>query len=245
MAETKLRQMLPAELDRIAFGVRYEPQLKLLDRLGTVMDEILRTDGTPFGGERFPLSETLPMQYRLLNPDNNSELLINSQDTILQVPLGTRDATRVIELGEDFQEFVLEPLRKQGNVRNIARYGALLQFKEDKGTTFVNPPIAHYLSSDFPKANTLGMRFSRRLAVEEALAKKRVDDYRNAIYTVDQNESGGVRFSIDYQAYFQPFLDAGEWSDRPFSSFVTKGVEYVEGEFQRWLKTFAAASEVA
>ena len=51
------------------------------------------------------------------------------------------------------------------------------------------------------------MRFGRRVAVEEALAKKRVDDYRNVIYTVDQNESGAVHFSINYQDYFQPFLD--------------------------------------
>ena len=99
----KLRRMLPAELARIAFGVRYDPQLKLLDRIGTVMDEILKAEGTPFGAEQFPLSEIVPMQYRLLNTEENSELLINSQDTILQMPLRTRDAARVIELGRVFK----------------------------------------------------------------------------------------------------------------------------------------------
>ncbi|MGA8871656.1 MAG: hypothetical protein WB460_11000, partial [Candidatus Acidiferrales bacterium] len=192
-----------------------------------------------------PFNQTLPMQYRLLNPDENSELLVNSQDTILQMPVETRNASLINELGRDFQEYVLRPLRKIGGVKNIARYGLVLHFKEDKTATLDNPPIAHYLSSDFPKANTLFMRFSRRLPADEALAKKRVEDYRNVIYDLEESDTGEVRFSIDYQEYFQPSLDASEWDERPFSKFADRGTDYIEGELQRWLRTFAAAHEVA
>jgi hypothetical protein len=241
----KVNRMAPAEIQRFAFGVRYEPQFKLLDRAGSVVDEVLRVAGTPFGPETFPLSEVGPLQYRLVNNETNSDLLINSQDTILQMSLNTRNGSQVNEWGKAFDEYVLRPLRKSGGVKNITRYGVMLHFKEDKATSLGNPPIARYLAPDFSKANTLFMRFSRRLPVEEALSKKRVDDFRNAIYAMNQSESGEVRISIDYQWYFQPPLDAGEWDDRPFSAFVDRGAEYVEGEFQKWFQKFGAVSEVA
>jgi len=245
LALEKVSRMTSAELHRIAFGVRYEPQLKLLDRIGTVMDEVLKQDDTPFGPERFPVSEILPMQFRLLNTDDGSELLINAQDTILQMPLETRDASRVNDLGREFDEYVLQVLRRTGGVKNIVRYGMLFHFKEIKAATLENSPLSRYLSSDFPNANTLFMHFSRRLAADEALAKKRVDDFRNVNYSINQSERDMVRFSIDYQNYFQPMLDASEWDGRPFSDFVDRGTEYVETECQRWLKTFAVIPEVA
>jgi hypothetical protein len=92
---------------------------------------------------------------------------------------------------------------------------------------------------DFPRTNSLFMRFTRRIPVEEAFAKKRVDDYHTAIYAVEQAESGDVVFSIDYKDYFQPPLDAKEFADRPFSAFVDRGTEFIESEFGKWLKKFA------
>lgn len=240
-----LSRIAPAEFQRLAFGVRYASQHKLLDHIGSVVDEILGAGGTPFGPETFPLSEANPLQHRLLNNDTNTFLLINPQDTILEMSLKTRDGSQVNEWGKDFQEYVLKPLKKIGGVKNIARYGVVLSFKEDKASSLKNPPITRYLSSDFPNANSLFLRFSRRLPVEEALAMKRVDDYRNAIYSVEQSEAGEVRVSIDYQEYFQPLLDGGDWDSKPFSAFVDRGTRYVEGEFQKWFRKFVAVSEVA
>jgi hypothetical protein len=241
----KPSRMIPAEIQRIAFGVRYEPQLKLLDKFGTLTDEILRAEDTPFGPDIFPLSAAEPLQFRLLNPDKEYELQINSQDTILQMRLNTRNASRIDVLAEEFDEYVLNPLREIGGVKNIARYGVLFHFKETYASSLKNPPIARYISSDFSNANSLSMRFSRRLPVEAALAMKRIEDYRNAIYVVDQSDSGEVRISIDYQEYFQPLLDIRDWKERPFSAFVNRGTEYVEGEFGKWYDKFAVVSEVA
>jgi hypothetical protein len=240
-----LNRMAPAEIQQLAFGVRYEPQLKLIDKIGEVFDEILRADGTPFGPETFPLTDANPLQHRLVNTETDSWLLINSQDTILQLLVKTRNESKVDEWARDFQEYVLRPLRKIGGIKNISRYGVLLHFKEEKATSLKNPPVKRYFSPEFPNVNSLAMRFSRRLPVEEALGKKRVDDFRNAIYSVEQSESGQVLVSIDYQEYFQPMLDAGEWDDRPFPAFVDRGTDYVGGEFQRWFEKFAVVAEVA
>jgi hypothetical protein len=240
-----LRRLAPAEIEQLAFGVRYELQLKLMDKIGAVIDEILRADGTPFGPDTFPLTDANPYQHRLLNNETGTWLLINAQDTILQLPMKTKNESQVDELAGDFQEYVLKPLREIGGVKHIARYGVLFRFTEQEAASLENPPIKRYLSPEFPNANSLVMHFTRRLPVEEALAMKRVNDFRNAIYSVGQSESGKVQVSIDYQEYFDPLLDAGEWNARPFTAFVERGTEYVHGEFQRWFQKFAAVSEVA
>jgi hypothetical protein len=243
-AENLLR-LAPAEIQQVAFSVRYEPQLKLMDKIGAVIDEILRADGTPFGSDTFPLSDVNPYQYRLVSNQMDSYLLVNAQDTLLQVPMNTKNESQVDELASGFQEYVLGPLREIGGVKNIARYGVLFRFTEQEAASLENPPIKRYLSFEFPNANSLAMHFSRRLPVEEALAMKRVNDFRNAIYSVGQSESGKVQVSIDYQEYFEPLLDARDWDARPFTTFVERGTEYVHGEFQRWFQKFAAVSEVA
>jgi hypothetical protein len=225
--------------------VHYDTQFKLLDRIGGVIDEILRADGSPFGPERFPLPDSAIYQYRLVNEQGDAYLLINTQDAILQLPVKTRNGSQVDDWASDFQEYVLGPLRKIGGVKNILRYGVVLRFKEEDAISLENPPAKRYLSAEFTTVNTLAMQFSRRLVTEEALVKKRVSDFGNAIYTVGQSESGKVQVSIDYQQYFQPALDAGEWDDRPFPEFVRHGTSYVHDEFQKWFQKFMAVSEVA
>ena len=157
--EKPVGRIAPSEIQRFVFGVRYEPQHKLLDRFGTVIDEILRADGTPFGPDTFPVSGADALQYRLLNTETNSSLLINAQDTILQMPVMTRDGSRVNDWARDFEEYVLGPLRRTGGVKNIARYGVLLNFKEQEAALLKNPPVARYLSPDYPKANSLFLAF--------------------------------------------------------------------------------------
>lgn len=239
-----LRRLAPAEIQHVAFGVRYEPQFKVMDHIGSVIDEILRADETPFGQDTFPLTDQTPQQYRLFSDKTDSWLLISAQDTLLQFEVNTKNESRVVELASGFQDYVLRHLRKVG-VKNIVRYGVMFRFKEEDAKAFQNPPIKRFLSPDLPNANAMVMHFTRRLPVEEALAMKRVNDFRNAIYSVRQSESGKVQFSIDYQEYFDPLLDTVDWDARPFPRFVGDGTEYAHGEFYKWCQKFAAVAEVA
>jgi hypothetical protein len=101
-----LLRLAPAEIQQLAFGVRYEPQYRVMDRIGTVIDEILRADGTPFGPETFPMTTATPQQYRLLEPetdvqDDQSENCIGygsigsrcSPGLLLVSPLGLLDGS--------------------------------------------------------------------------------------------------------------------------------------------------------
>src|SRR5260370_29386022 len=88
-------ELAPAEIQQVTLGVRFDTQFKLLDRIGGVIDEILRADGSPFGPDRFPLSDSAIYQYRLVNEKGDAYLLINTQDAVLQLPMKTRNESQV------------------------------------------------------------------------------------------------------------------------------------------------------
>ena len=47
-------------ITRVVFGVRYERQYRVRDTIGALIDAVLRSPGTPFGPEAFPISQVLP-----------------------------------------------------------------------------------------------------------------------------------------------------------------------------------------
>jgi hypothetical protein len=192
----------------------------------------------------FPLNSTDPLQNTLLDTKTGDYLKVNQQDTILQLTIDTRNLGKVTQVGEQFARYVLRPLREIGRVHTIIRTGMILQLADARGS-LKYPPIGRYVSGDFQNVTSLAMRFTRRLPMEEALVKKRVNDYRNVIYSIKESEEGEVSVSLDYQHYYLPPLDGSEWDERPFSSFVDYGLRYFEGEFQKWFQKLAGVPEVA
>lgn len=243
LGSSEITRIAPTLISRMAFGVRYETQFAVMDRSGAVVDAILRASGTPFGPERFPLSQADVNTSLLTDLEDGSFLRISQQDVILQLTIHSRNLNRIDELGDDFDRFVLTPLRKLAGLSGIQRYGVLLTMDEIKGLK--HRPVHHYLSSEFPDANSLAMRFTRRLPADEALVRKDVEDYRNAIYTLRETDEGEVAVSIDYQEYFKPALSSSEWSSKPFAKFVSRGLAHFEGESERLLKQFVGVAEVA
>ena len=235
---------MDSPIRRLVFGVRYESQFAVFDRMGSVLDSVLRAKGTPFGPDIFPLSQMVPYEYILSDQESGRRLRMTQSDAILEWPVKTGNLKTVQEVADHFEVFVLAPLRNIG-VGGILRYGALLEVKKAAASSYRNPPINRYLSPEFKNANSLAIRFSKRLSSEEALAKKEVKDFRNVIYTLEQSEEGEVSVSLDYQEYFQPLLDREDWSKRPFSKFVGRGIGYFEGEFQSWLEKLIGVPEVA
>jgi hypothetical protein len=234
----KTSGLAPVAIAEVAFGVRYEPQFKVFDYLGELLDEVLRADGTPFGPDVFSQSQTDGNERLLVSPEKKRFLRLNQQDTILVWELDTRKLDDVLALAKDFHEYVLTPLRKGTDVSSIQRYGMMLRLK--KLTGLKNPPLARYLSQDFTTSSltTLAMHFTRRLPAHEALWRKNVDDFRNVIYIVEEAEKGETQFSVDYQEYFKPPLDRTDWNKRPFTDFSEQALNYFEQEVSKWLKSF-------
>jgi len=231
-------------IERIAFGIRYQRRYEVMDRVGAIVDRILHSSGTPFGPSKFPYINREPELHVLLNPDTKEELRLTESDAILEMKIDSRKTSDIKTLAEHYAAFVLDALRDIARLSSIVRYGVLFRLQECH-SSLQETPAEHFIKPDFQDTRSLSLRFTRRLAVMEALARKNVNDYKNVIYTVKQTEEGKVKIWIDYQEYFSPELNSKEWSQRPFTNFVDHGIEYFLGEFQGWLRTLTKKTEAA
>jgi hypothetical protein len=218
----------------LALGVRYEPQYRVRDYMGTLIDAILHAASSPFSPTVFPYTEANPIGQDLFNPETENTLKVNQSDTVLEFNLGTTDLQTVSNLGKDFQTYVLEPLHKICGVSRIARYGVLVRFNE-KSTSGLQRPTVRYKDPDLPVPKDFGVRFSHRLPTNEGYFRKNVSDYRNVIYSLFESAAGQISLSLDYQEYFIPMLEASEWSSHPFPSFVDEGIHYHRTTFTKWI----------
>lgn len=239
-------RLSPFAIARLALGVRYEPQFRVFDFLGGLIDTVLRTENSPFGPKAFPSTETDGNERILVNNDTGNLLRVNQTESLLVWHFdATRNMDELFSLAKAFDNIVLSPLRDEVGIANVGRYGLVLRLSPI--TNVKVRPMEHYLAEDFPGGNltTMAMRFTRRLPTTEAMWRKDVTDYRQVIYTVEEAESGTTAVSVDYQEYFRPALDKADWTKRPFSSFSDSAIEFFEGDVTKWLKRFTDSPVVA
>lgn len=227
----------------VVLGVRYEPQYRVRDVMGTLVDTILHAAASPFNPKVFPLSETGPIAQELLNPETGNSIKINQSDTLLEFALPTTELRKISTLGKEFQNFILGPLHKLCGVSRIVRYGLMTRFDE-KGTQILQRPTVRYGDPDLPKSRDFVVRFSHRLPTNEGYFRKNVSDFRNVIYTMQENE-GQISLSLDYQEYFTPMLEASEWGTHPFPSFVDDSIHYQKTTFAQWVKKLRNVGQAA
>lgn len=242
--EQKISDLAPIPVEQVAFGVRFQPRFEVVDHVGKVIDRILRSNGTPFNPDVFPLSEREPGKHRLFNPDTGDQITLTHSDAIIEMRVDTRKTSEIESLAGSYATFVLDSLREVVRLRDIVRYGVLFKLEECR-SVLQETPVEHFIQRDFQDARSLSLRFTRRLGMMEALARKRVDDYRNVIYTVKQNEEGEVKIWVDYQEVFSPELNAKDWAQKSFKAFVTRGIDYFLGDFQKWLNKLMGKDEAA
>jgi hypothetical protein len=221
-------------IERIVFGVRYQPHYKVMDEVGAIIDRILRSKGTQFGPPTFPSIIRQQTGYILLNDETKDSLTITESDAILQMKVDSRKTSDIEYLADNYATFVLDTLRNVTHLESIIRYGVVFQLQECHAL-LQETPVEHFIKADFHDARSLNLRFTRRLAALDGVTKKKVNDYKNLIYTIKQTEKGEASIWLDYQEIFKPELDASEWSKRPFAQFVNQGINYFLHEFQSWL----------
>lgn len=234
---------LPITLERLAFGVRFEPQYRIGDRIGSIVDDILRRKGTPYGPTVFPFSESGQLSHRLLHPETGDRLTITQQDAILETNVHSADRQIIQGHARNFQSFILEPIRRAG-IANIIRYGCLFNFGECSQQLAKNP-LDVLLPTEPVRARDLALRFSTRLQTEDGHIKAGVNDYRNIIYSLQQDGNGQTSFSLDYQRYYDPCLDSEDWKPSEFSQFINGGLHYVCTVYADWLSHFGVGARAA
>lgn len=80
----------------------------------------------------------------------------------------------------------------------------------------------------------LVLSFQKRMVSTEAIAKKEINDYKNAIYNIKKRKSDTkISTTIDYQYYFDPpLIDLREVE---YQKFVNDANLYIENDFNNWI----------
>lgn len=234
----------PLEIGTVAYGVRFTPMFGMMDKAGSIIDKLLRGNGTPYGPKKFPSVRSNEVERALVNDEAKEYLRFTERDIILELQVKTRKLNTIFEQAVLFEKYALKPIKSIIGLDKILRFGVLFKLSECN-SQLAKTPIQHFLAPDFETANSLSLSFAKRLPVLEAQVKKGVNDYRNAIYNAQQSEKGEVTLNIDYQKYFDPPLESSEFKEKPFPDFVLHGIEYFTKDYMSWLNTMLNKTEVA
>jgi hypothetical protein len=234
---------LPIRIERITFGVLWQPRYEVLDSVGAVVDRILRAPASPFDSETFPTSGVDGKSQALINHVTGDQLRISEREIVLDTEVGTASSADIVAVAANFMKYALRPLKEIAGVRSVVRHGFMVRTLPSLEDTSVK--ASAYFLPEFSDARDITVRFSRRLGVTEAIARKGVDDYRNVNYVVSQSDQGRTFLTIDYQDYFAPALAEVEWEQRDFTAFVRYGCEFVSADLAKWQQRFKARSRAA
>lgn len=239
---TNAQSRLPIE--KVAFGVRYTPQYRVRDNMGTLIDRILRSD--QFGPDTFPRSEAGPHQHVLLNPGNGDRLVISQADVLLDIELRTESLNDVEEMAHAFDSIIIKQLKDVCKVSDAFRFGLLVRFEELHSHSY-ECPVERYADKALVDVSvkTLNLQFSYNLPTPAGFSKRGVEDYRNVIYSMNQEEPDRFSLAVDYQHYFDPILSAQEWTQALYKKFALDAISYHEGKFSSWVESIAKEARAA
>ena len=176
----------------------------------------------------------------LCNEATNDSLRIDNSNIILEIAYGaTYTTTDTIKLQRQFNSEIINGIMRIFKIKEIVRLGYVKRYVfkiEQLARRFVDKTIGQTLGG----VNDINLSFSKRLPVTDALVKQDVNDYDNAIFSVvkkaDVNE---IFMSIDYQRYFDPFLESS--SQIGFDNFIMQADSFTQKKYLPWRSTASRA----
>ncbi len=222
-------------LTGIAIGIRYRINFSVEDQLGRILDQILYSKDSFFNPGVFPRALTTNVnEKRLINENTGDQLIINNSNIILEIGFGDSfEPSDMSDIIEAFHGQLVDGIMKTYRITEINRVGLIHRYlykKEDLAKTFIDKTIGGTLEG----INDINLTFSKKIPEQEALVQKDVNDYYNVIFNVIKKADRQELFmSIDYQKYFDPFLQSS--STLEFPQFVEKAIAFNKGNYQSWL----------
>lgn len=224
----------PRTLSRVVFGIRYGPAYRVGDGIGTIVDEILRGPGTPFGPAVFPQSHSSQHKHTLFNPDNGDRLVVSERDLLLSMQPGLPSPEAVPALAALYQKHVLDIVLEVIQPQDAVRYGVLVELGKDL-PRFDCPLSETWLPADRSDVDDYSVQFAQRYPARDGVLKKGVEDFVRTITTVRKPRGEDPTVTFDYQEYFEPALTLQQWKSKTFYSFAAAAVRHLEGTFFAWL----------
>ncbi len=218
----------------IALGVRFNPNFSVRDNFGSISDEILYKDDTFFGPKVFPkVMATNDFQQILINEDTKNQFRINNVDFILELNFNNDDdGFKVTDLGSIIQKYeaqIINGVMDKFSIKNIRRIGFIKKYLFDIDD-IANKFIATTVGNIFDGISDCNVKFSKKIPLYESIARQKIDDFDNAIFTFVKNpDSSELNIFFDFQSIYEPPLSKS--SSIKFKQFIQKSDAYFEKHF--------------
>lgn len=227
---------LNESLISIALGIRFRANFSIEDQLGQIIDQILYSSDSYFNPKVFPLVKSVVGQKVLSNEKTGDQLTIDNSNIILEAIFGdTFSISEHKQILEHFENDIIKKVMKKFAIKEMVRIGYIKRYifnVENLATRFVDKTIGGTLEG----INDIRLSFSKKLPVAEALVKKDVNDYENAIFTIIKKSNlSEIFMSVDYQRYFDPFLPTA--TDIPFEQFIEQAELFNNNKYLPWLQS--------
>lgn len=188
-----------SKITNITIGVLYKKSFRIMDRWGTIVDEILK-EKPLFSPEYFPsISSHYTMQGQLSNPDEGHQLIITAENLIYRHVIQDDFDKEYEEFCNRITKYIIPKIIHRNNL-DVMRLGVVYTYRLNE------QEITKYISRFF-KPEIKGItdfRFSRKEPTVTGGTISGKNDFINKIYTVGAVDDGDLGITYDYQLFYNP-----------------------------------------
>ncbi|MDP3057460.1 MAG: hypothetical protein Q8N37_02995 [bacterium] len=224
----------------LTVGIKYAKSFRIPDIAGDIIDNILYSDKTPFGADFFPeMQENSRREKTLYNSVTEEYLRINTDDLILGIVVNKNFEKKYAWIRDDIFNYFKNVLFKEYQLKNIKRIGIIFSHKIGKNKN-LDQAVNLLTENKINDTENINISFSKKDSVVEALYRKGVSDYKNAIYNFIEIKEATLA-SLDYQYYYDP---APEDLRECFTEKVFDDAKsFLEKNYYSWLNNYEAKKD--
>lgn len=219
----------------LTFGIRFKKSFRIPEISGNLVDNILYSEGSPFGTDFFPkLEERSNREKTLYNPVSSEYLRINTDDLILGLVIDKNFSERFKWLKEEVLSYFQNTLFREHKIKNIIRLGIVFHHRIVESKKMVEL-VKTFTDNVVPEIDNINISFSRKTSTTDALVKKEVMDFKNQIYTFQKVDE--VMFAdLDYQYWYEPAVE--DLRECNSEKILDEAQNFLETNFHQWLAKY-------
>lgn len=227
---------LDDEIKWLTLGIKFNRSFRMTDVTGEIVDDILTNARSPFNEKIFPKIETSKWEKVLHNEDTGEYLRVNTDDLILSVRVDKDFDIKFEWLKETVLSYFKEHLFHKYKIKNIRRFGVVF-LHEIVPNEKLRTSVGALTNGTIIDPSQITVSFSKKDVAVEGLLKKGVNDYKNHIYSL-QEEGKSVNATLDCQYYYDPIIE--DLRDCFTESILDDAKKHLHESFQIWLMNYAA-----
>lgn len=197
----------------IAIGISFRKHYSILDKIGSIVDHILYSDGAYFNPTFFPKTMTSHEERILFNDITKNSLTITPSNIILEFNSSADCPQDFPEIFKAYKEFVFRDIFMKHKISGLSRIGFVFgyRFEDVNVLDKLNAILTRGIADD---VDTSLLRLTKKIPTIEGVVKRGIDDFKNSIIEISKTQASNcIKISIDYQQYYSPFLDIYEEKD--------------------------------